>query len=464
MNNILRTQMQQQAIQAVLDDRRVIVEWATGVGKSRIAVGAVSRLLAMGRHRILLLVTETIHKANWRREFTEALGEQTGEDVFSCLTVECYASLSKYRDTEWDFVIADEAHHLRSELRTDGFCSITAERVLALSATLSDNHDADELLKCMNDSFGQFRFFRFSLQDAIDSSILPEPKIFVHVLRLSDFTEPVTVNVEWGSSPKYRRHARTDAAGFVLMWRNPQQYPNMELEVTCPPKQAYAVLDTVYNSCKMAYDRAKARFDAMPADDPTRSGKEFQLTLLKNRMLQYALRRKNLLGSLKTGYARRLLRDTVAGRKFICFCASVDQALELNAPTVIHSKRTAGENARIISDFCEGRSRSLFAIGMAQEGANLPGIQVGVVIQLDMKERKFVQEFGRAMRSSDPEQHIIVFNNTRDVDFVRSALKNISGKYVRHIDGRTGLPMTPIKPAAPRLGLSNTGGGVRQHA
>jgi ERCC4-related helicase len=59
---------------------------------------------------------------------------------------------------------------------------------------------------------------------------------------------------------------------------------------------------------------------------------------------------------------------------------------------------------------------------MIKEGQNLAGIEAGLIVQLGGKEREFVQEFGRALRSRTPEQHLIVFNDTRDVYYYKNAV------------------------------------------
>ena len=96
------------------------------------------------------------------------------------------------------------------------------------------------------------------------------------------------------------------------------------------------------------------------------------------------------------------------------------------------------------SNLNRGDIRSIFAVNMLIEGQNLAGIQVGVAVQLGGKDRKFVQQLGRAMRAKDPEQHIIVIDGTRDVDYLETALSVINDEYVTftgygHLKGITGL-------------------------
>lgn len=438
-NDELRNRMQSEAVLNVLEKHRVIVEWGTGVGKSRVAIRAACALMFAGRHRILLLVSERAHKDNWRREFIEVLGDGTGEDVFSNITVECYASLHNHENSRWDFIIADEAHHLRSEGRTADMSTISTDYFLCLSATLSDKDDAKGLVEMLNRVYGPFTSMKCGINDAIESGILAEPDIFVHVLSLKDVPAPVTVNVAWGW-PNARKELSTDVAGYYDVRSHIDRYPNMSVDVTGSADECYRILDEFYNEKKKEYDAIgeKILYGNVSAEQYSRLSREQEYA--KNRMLRAALNRKNLIGDCKTGYASHIINDILPDKKFICFCSSIEQGQALGTDAVISSRRTAKENDAVINAFNEGNGRSIFAVGMLQEGANLAGIQAGVIIQLDTKERAFVQKFGRAMRSSRPEQHVLVFNNTRDVHFLESALEGIDKKYITYINGQTGKP------------------------
>lgn len=438
-NNEERNRMQTEAVMNVLEKHRVIVEWGTGTGKSRVAIRTVCALMYAGRHRILLLIAERAHRENWRREFVEALGEDMGNDVFDSLTVECYASLFKYENSDWDVVIADEAHHLRSEARTTNIGSVRADYFLCLSATMSDRNDAAALLKMLDETFGKFVSMKFTLNDAIENRILAKPDIYVHLLDLKNVRGPATAEVAWGW-PAAQKEIAVDFEGYKDILAHRKDYPNVKITVTGTAPQCYAVLNSFYNEKKKEYDDLKASLERDPKTIKEYNALEKKTEYAKNRMLQAALQRKNFLGACKTEYAGHVIRDIIGDKKFICFCSSVEQGEALNADTIISSYRTPKANDEIIARFNDGESRSLYAVGMLQEGANLAGIQAGLIVQLDVKERPFVQKFGRAMRSDRPEQHILIFNQSRDVFFMNSALEGIDPKYITYINGATGKP------------------------
>lgn len=421
-DNDARDRLQAEAVETLISRRRLIVNWGTGVGKSRVAVSALDRLAGPGCERILLLVAETAHKENWHKEFTHALGDR-GETLWNMMTVECYASLKKYEGTEWDVIIADEAHHLRSDDRTYYISTLKATYVLCLSATLSERGDGDGLTRTLEDTFGKFQHRHFTLQQSIDANVLGEPEIIVHVLPLRDGEQDQEVKLAWGF-PRARRKIRCtyEQAGEYL--DNKDRWRDVELTVRCSPRQGYVLLCDQIDQAKHEYMEAYHNAQGVFAD----TADDKKLEYLHNAWMLLGSKRKAFLGRCKTRFARWLIRQ-LEGQKFICFCSDVAQGETLGGDRVVNAKRR--DNAAVIKAFNEDESRSLFAVGMLQEGVSLHGIEAGIVLQLGGKERVFVQKFGRAMRAENPVQHIVIFNNTHDVDYYRTAVENIDKKYIR---------------------------------
>ena len=70
---------------------------------------------------------------------------------------------------------------------------------------------------------------------------------------------------------------------------------------------------------------------------------------------------------------------------------------------------------------------------MLQEGQNLTDIEVGIIVQLDGKERSFIQRFGRSLRAEDPVQYIFYYKNTRDEEYLNNVLEGISEEYIQEL-------------------------------
>lgn len=377
--DIIRDQEQQEAIETLKVRKRVILNWGTGVGKSRVAVKAIEALCDENKSvRILLMVQETAHKLNWRKEMVEALGEDKTKKIEQKITMDCYASLQKHRNTEWDLIVFDEGHHLRSQKRQEIVMTMKAERVLILTATISDKNDGDLMIHTLVQTFGQFTFLKIGLQDAIDSGILGKPEI--HLI-------PVVLD-------------------------------NKQL-------QKYEELTEYFNEKKSEYFQERKKL-GIPFDGPDNA----ETLELKRKWLNSGGRRKKMLGHAKTRVARIIINTKLAGKRFICFCTSLDQIGWLNGTNFVSSENSAAVNKANIEAFNNGSAHSLFAMGMLQEGQNLAGIEAGLIVQLDGKERPFIQKFGRVMRSKTPVQYILYVRDTHDENYLQNALAGLDKQYI----------------------------------
>lgn len=392
-----REELQKQSLQLIKEHNRIALQWCTGLGKSRAAMQAANYLAEQKEDlKVLLVVAEVAHKENWEEEFVK-WDYKVPETI-----IECYASLKKYRDTEWDLIIFDEAHHLGSDLRMDILTSIKAKNVILLSATLPDH-----ILQSISDIFGEFTISKVTLKQAIDLGFLPKPKVFLIPLTLDSTYKNCTITEEWGRKEKKVKHKCT----FNERWeylRNRNKYPNVTLEISCTQRQKYDYLTDQFDFWRNQFLRTRQEF-------------------AKNKWLQAGSKRKRFLGECKTDAVRVLLHK-IQDKRFICFCSSIEQAEVLGGKNAIHSKR---ENSLdIIDKFNTKHIDSLFAVGMLQEGQNLTNIEAGIIVQLDGQERAFVQKFGRSLRADDPIQFIFYYENTRDEEYLENVIEGIEERYI----------------------------------
>ena len=399
-----RDELQREAVNTLLNKSRLILQWATGVGKSRVAIKALQEL---PESKVLLVVAETAHKENWRKEFMDYLPEDEFNRLFKPITVECYASLKNYRDTEWDLIIFDEGHHLGSDLRLDILQSLIAKRVLVLSATLSDA----SLVETLSVTFGPFESSKVTLQEAIAIGWLPEPKIFVVPLLLDYVKRDQIIIEEWGKASKRVQYECTYSERWKYL-RAKKVLTDVTLTIHCTQYEKYCYLSDQFDYWRKQYFVRREEY-------------------IKAKWLQFGSQRKRFMGNLKTGIAKQLL-ETLEGHRYICFCASIEQAKDLGGINAIHSQNK--DSQKIIKSFNNKEIDTLFAVGMLQEGQNLQDIEYGVIIQLDGEERAFIQKFGRTLRAEDPVQYIFYFKNTRDEEYLEKVLDGINSEYIREIN------------------------------
>ena len=396
-----KEELQTLPIQLIEQHPRIILQWATGTGKSKAAIDIVNYLIERNGHlKVLLVVAEINHKSNWEREFKKWKLKECD------ITMECYASLRKYKNSNWDLIIFDEGHHLGSDLRMNLLIEIHSEYIVVLSATLPDS-----VIYSLNQIFGDFKISKITLGEAIRYGLLPKPKIYLIPLTLDNTCPDYSVIEEWGNKERKitRRCSFYERWGFL---KHKEQYPDTSLIISCTAKQKYDYLTSKCEYWKSRYLTSRVEF-------------------LKTKWLQCGSQRKRFLGELKTKVAIELL-EKIKDRRFIGFCSSIDQAKILGGENAVHSEES--KSLQIIESFNEKKIDNLFAVGLLQEGQNLVDIQAGVIIQLDGKERAFVQKFGRSLRAEDPVQFILYYKDTRDEEYLKKVLEGISEEYIIKVE------------------------------
>lgn len=398
-----REELNSEAMQLLKTNNNIAIQAATGVGKSKIAIDLCYEMAQKEKAplRILLVVAEVAHINNWNDEF-----DKWNRSFEGTIKIICYASLKKYRDTSWDVIIFDEAHHLGSALRMDVFESLSAKYRIFLSATLKDN-----FISALEQICGTIGIIKMGLQEAFDADVLPEPKIKLIELKLNNKDYNQTIVEEWGN----KERAKTAVCVYRDRWkylRDKKKIRDGKLIIRCTEQQKYDYL------CEQ-FEYYKRRFML------TRN------EAIKNKWLQWGSKRKVYLGELKTETAEKLLRQ-LRTKRLICFCTNIEQANKLGGFNAVHSKKK--DSLDIINKFNNKKTNSLYAVGMLQEGVNLNDIQVGIIIQLDGEERAFIQKFGRTLRADSPEQYIIYIKGTRDEEYLKNALENIDEKYISKVN------------------------------
>lgn len=396
-----KEELQTLPIQLIEQHPRIILQWATGTGKSKAAIDIANYLIERNGHlKVLLVVAEINHKSNWEREFKKWKLKECD------ITMECYASLRKYKNSNWDLIIFDEGHHLGSDLRMNLLTEIFSRYIIVLSATLPD-----QVIYSLNQIFGDFKISKITLGEAIKGGLLPKPRIYLIPLILDNTHQEYSVTEEWGNKGK----KTIRKCSFYERWKflkHKEQYPDTSLVISCTAKQKYDYLTNKCEYWKSRYLTSRVEF-------------------MKTKWLQCGLQRKRFLGDLKTIVASNLL-NRIKDKRLICFCSSIDQARILGGRNAVHSEEN--KSLQIIEKFNRKEISSLFAVGLLQEGQNLVDIQVGVIIQLDGKERAFIQKFGRSLRAEDPIQFILYYENTRDEEYLKKALDGIDETYIIKVE------------------------------
>ena len=115
MNNEIKTQLQQREFAVLKGQRRTLLKWATGCGKSKMAIDLINHTVEQSRLvtkpiKALFVVAEKAHIKNWQLEFEKW---NLSERVHT--TIICYNSLKKHADAHLSYVLCarvmDEKQH-----------------------------------------------------------------------------------------------------------------------------------------------------------------------------------------------------------------------------------------------------------------------------------------------------------------------------------------------------------------
>ena len=355
----------------------------------------VNNVVSSKKMCALFVVAERAHIKNWQEEFSKwNLSNKVHTEII------CYASLHKMKNTRYDIIVFDEAHHCFTEKRKDIIKYLYGDYIYLLSATLS----AQKVYE-IEQIYGKFEISHVSLKKAISQDILPDPKVYVIGMELDDTTYDQTIKIGSSSNPP------------VVKWENrmPYIYKKKPCIISCTQKQKYSYLTSNMEYWKERYQNTHNEF-------------------MHNKWVNLGSQRKRFLGELKTDYIRQLINLFPRRKRFVCFCASVAQANQLDERNTISSKRSSALNQLIIDAFNKKQLHRLYAVGMITEGMNLTDIQAGIIVQLDGKERLFIQKIGRVARAKRPIVYIFYYKDTQDEVYLKNALENIDEKFIENIN------------------------------
>lgn len=383
---IMRDEIQLNAVKAIKDNKHVLIEFGTGLGKSKVALDASSGKIT------LLVYKQTPHLKNWLDEINKW---NIDSSKFYFTT---YNSLHKHTDTKFDVVILDEAHAI-TDKRLQVLKQIDYDKGIYLSATVPYEK------KLLLSQLGKYKLIKFSLQDAIDSEMLPEPKIFIHEYHLDD------KNV----TQLYERVRKADKQVLTINYAERFNYLSRKgvgLRIQCTEKQYYELLCNDIDFWKQKYFQLKAQNDYKFGG------------VARNLWLNKASQRKQWTNNLKTNKAIQILNTF--NNRVIVFSSTIEQCNLLaedykkDYPRV-HSKMK--DNQSVVDAFNNGYIDRLYNCSILNEGMNLKQLDACLITGIDGKELSTVQRIGRSMRSQEPEIHIIKAVGTKDGENVDKILE-----------------------------------------
>lgn len=408
-----KNEIQSKAVAMSLIERFLCLEWCTGVGKSLASIKILQEIYSLNQNiHCYIICKENSHKKNWIDEFKKHKKEHLLKNV----TITLYSSMHK-ETVPADLIIMDECHALTGP-RIVKLRPILNKntRIVFLSATINDKK------RVLIENFCKsLTYYSISLFEAIKMGLVPEPKLFVHSVKL-DPNNPETHDLVV-RKPKVKESNLFKRCSFKTRVRDMKSIPKeYGVIAECNEYEYYEAITE-----QMEY------FKSVSED----YSKEMGLRRgCRNKYLNLATQRKKFLGKVKGRHVQQIVEKFRSDNKrFICFTGSVEQAISLGSNAAIHSKNRKEKNQSIIDCFNRKECSELFAVKMLRESVNLTDIEKGVITQLDSEIGSFYQMLGRALRHEFPEMHIFVIEKTKDVSYLNNALVNFDNKYVTKVNG-----------------------------
>ena len=133
----------------------------------------------------------------------------------------------------------------------------------------------------------------------------------------------------------------------------------------------------------------------------------------------------------KEDYTKNLLSAMV--EKTIVFCNTQEQADRMCKYSYHSTNEQSEENLELLN---KGKINQLSCVLQLNEGVNIKNLKAGIIMHAYGNERKSSQRIGRLLRLNPDETaeiHILCYNDTVDVKWVKEALKDFDPKKIKYV-------------------------------
>lgn len=374
--NKVREKVQDEAKQAVIANGGTgMIAMATGSGKSRVAVELAKHYAApsLFAYKEIAVIVPTEKLRD--ENWKEEFYKWDAAVEWSGVTGLCYASGSKIVNRDFGLAILDEGHNI-TELSSEFFINNNVKRTVLLTATPPD----DKIKKQILSDLGIELVYELTLDQAVRLGFVAPYKITVITVPL----DATTKNIPGGT--KAKPFMTTEAACYAY-WNKRVQGAMFDQTPQGKAKLKFAILGRMQFIYKIPSKTQVIKFllnKVIPEDDRT-----------------------------------------------IIFCGNIEQAEEV-CPTFYHSK---SGNASYDAFKAEQINR-LSCVKAVNEGHNFPGVDSGIIGQLNSKEKDLVQRIGRLIRfrpGHEAHLYIVVSESTQDEKWLENATENLNQSKIEYV-------------------------------
>ena len=393
-----REEIYTQCIEKIAKTNCLLMELATGYGKTALSLRLANYLLASkwyeGRKEIniLILVAKIVHKQTWADEVRKWGGINHPTAKIN-IRMECYESLHKCCEDRWDIVLGDEVHHL-SEARQKTLKAMNFGYFIGLSATIPQKlkmwfryNYHSEVVSC-------------DIIESIDSEVLPEPTILLFPLQVENTRMSETIEL----NPKVK--GPVVHGEYKDYWKLKKQKVHAILK--CTQKQKLMDLDKT-----IEWYKKKAMSGNMA---------------MKQSWLYLCGKRLEFLADCKLQWVKLILHHLDKERT-ITFCKTIAQTEHLGK-NCIHSQNK--DATKVYDDFNNKKIDHITAVNILNENANLVDCRYGIFCNITSSEIITQQRQGRLLRHKDPIMVIPYYEGTREEELVKKGIEGFKSVKTIH--------------------------------
>ena len=378
-----RTERQQEAVRCwVRAKGKGSIEAATGFGKTNMGLIAIKALLKKyPQFRILVVVPTTALKDQWQIQLDEWEFSFNSE-------VQVINTIIKHK---WscDLLILDECHRFSSNDFSQIFDCVKYKLILGLTATFERLDGKHYIMEKYCPIVDRITFLEASINGWV-----ADYKEYVVLLNVDNIEEYKALNKEWTEHYEFFQFDFDLAMSMVkpnVGWKN---------------KLAYR--DTIYKG----NDEQKKK-DILKA-----------INYHSVRFMQTMQLRKSFINNhpKKVEIAKKII-EARSNKKIITFSNNVKMAESIGIGDVYTGRVSKKRSATMLEDFSIKSSGVLNTCAKANEGIDIPGLSVAIILGTDSSETKARQRRGRTVRKEDgkiAEVFYLVIKDTVESKWVKN--------------------------------------------
>lgn len=406
--NLSRTERQEQGVQRWVDNKLCgTLNWATGVGKTRGGLMAISRFLKKNPTKSVIVVvpSEPIQR-QWNQELIDW-------NLFQQCSVKTMndTSVNKYSCT---LLVIDEIHKVGAPTLLNIFKNVQYTIILGLTATFERLDGKDEIIskKCpIVDTI--------SVEEAIENKWLADYREYEVLIEPEDIDVYKEVNKEFYEHFSYFNYDFNLAMKCATDW-------------------------------KRRSELAKERCREDQSEDFKTVNKQILVHAMGfSRTLQ--ARKKYIYNHPKKIELTNLILENRQDKKCITFSATVAMAEKIKYGAVYSGKDSVKKGRMNLQEFVQQDGGVLNTVMKLNEGFNCPDISVSVILGFNSSSTTKKQRVGRVIRQKEgkvAEVFTLVLKGTVEEEWFRKSTN--SGRYIpiseeNLIDVLQGRPFNPKK-------------------